>query len=54
MIFNIVEKVLIFSIFELQINGKFYMYYSTGFIQKIATIFQGLLKDHIRFSRTTS
>ena len=26
---------------------------STGFIQKIATIFQGLFKDHIRFSRTT-
>ena len=24
-----------------------------GFIQKIATIFQGLLKDHIRFSWTT-
>ena len=25
----------------------------TGFIQKIATIFQGLVKDHIRFSKTT-
>ena len=25
----------------------------TGFIQKIATIFQGLFKDHIRFSTTT-
>ena len=27
---------------------------STGFIQiKLATIFQGLFKDHIRFSTTT-
>ena len=25
----------------------------TGLIQKIATIFQGIFKDHIRFSRTT-
>ena len=25
----------------------------SGFIQKIATIFQGLFKDHIRFPRTT-
>ena len=25
---------------------------NAGFIQKIATIFQGLFKDHIRFSRT--
>ena len=25
----------------------------TGFIQKIATIFHGLLKGYIRFSRTT-
>ena len=25
----------------------------TGFIQKIATIFQGLFKDHIQFSKTT-
>ena len=25
----------------------------SGFIQKIATIFQGVFKDHIRFSRTT-
>ena len=28
-------------------------YPDPGFIQKIATIFQGLFKDHIRFSRTT-
>ena len=26
---------------------------TTGFIQKIATIFEGLFKDRIRFSRTT-
>ena len=26
---------------------------NSGFIQKLATIFQGLSKDHIRFSRTT-
>ena len=26
---------------------------STGFIQKMATIFQELFEDHIRFSRTT-
>ena len=25
----------------------------TGFIQKNATIFEGLFKDHIRFSKTT-
>ena len=36
-----------------KLQKRHLMWSLTGFIQKIATIFQGLFKDHIRFSRTT-